>query len=473
MLPVLALVGRPNVGKSTLFNQLTRTRNALVADVPGLTRDRHYGRAVLGGHACVVVDTGGMFGPEDALQPVMERQVTQALDEADAIMFVVDARAGLHPSDDDVVKRLRRAGKPVWLLVNKVDGVAPDGLEGEFAALGIADYSLVSASHGRGIGAFIEAFVDAMVGAGVFAAEASGGVAQLSADGVRVAVVGRPNVGKSTLINRLIGEERQVVFDAPGTTRDAIDVPFERDGRQYVLVDTAGVRRKGRVDAAIEKFSVVKTLAAIEAAQVAIVVMDAREGIVEQDLHVVHYVLDGGCAAIVALNKWDGLEDAAREKAQRDVARKLRFAPWLPVRRVSALHGTGVGGLFDAVDAAVEESEFDVPTSAVTRVLEALVARHPPPAVRGRAVKLRFAHKTGGHPPHVVVHGNQTDTIPDSYVRYLENGFREAFDLGATPVRVTFRKNENPFAGRRNELTRRQRLHRRRVIRHRKSRKSK
>lgn len=469
MIPTLALVGRPNVGKSTLFNKLTHAREALVADVPGLTRDRRYGRARLGNLTCTLIDTGGLLGEAGALTAAMERQAELAMDEADLVLFLVEARSGLTPADQEIAAQLRRKGRSVVLVVNKIDGVNEDQALAEFASLGFDEPVLVAAAHSRGLAALGERLAQTL--ATVSAGEAEERPAAETEDRVRVAIIGRPNVGKSTLTNRLLGEERQVVFDQPGTTRDAIEIPFERDGRRYLLVDTAGVRRKGRVEEAVEKFSVVKTLQAIERAHVVILVMDAREGPVDQDLHLLEYAVEAGSGLIIALNKWDGLSADERTRNRVALERRLRFAPWIPVQHISALHGTGVGHLLDEVDRVHEAGRLEVGASYLTRLLESLVQAHPPPSVRGRPVKLRFAHKAGAHPPRIVIHGNQTRAVPESYVRYLENGFREALKLVGTPVKIELRTGENPFAGRKNVLTERQERRRKRMLRHHKKRK--
>lgn len=493
MIPALALVGRPNVGKSTLFNKLTRRRDALVADEPGLTRDRRYGRATIGDTVCTLIDTGGLLGDDGVLTQAMERQAEVAMDESDVVLFLVDARAGLTPADEEIATRLRRRDRRVLLVVNKMDGVSEDQALAEFAVLGFDRPVYIAAAHSRGLGGLTErldelfqmlapdapeddaAEAPADDAAAALEQEVTDEDADEDADdgdaAVRVAIVGRPNVGKSTLTNRLLGEERQVVFDLPGTTRDAIEIPFERDGETYVLVDTAGVRRKGRVDQGAEKFSVVKTLQAIERADVVILVLDAREGLVDQDLHLLSYAVEAGAGVVVALNKWDGLSADERHRNREVLDRRLRFAPWIPVHQISALHGTGVGHLLDAVRQVYEAGELDVSTSYLTRLLHALVQAHPPPMVRGRQIKLRFAHKAGSHPPRIVIHGNQTASLPDGYVRYLENSFRDALDLGGTPVKIELRTGDNPYAGRRNTLTPRQQRSRKRMLKHHKGRK--
>jgi GTPase len=468
----LALVGRPNVGKSTLFNRLTGRRDALVADVPGLTRDRRYGRADLGAGIVTLIDTGGLVGAPDELSAALERQAERAIDEADLVLFLVDARDGPTALDEDILTRLRRSGRPVILVVNKIDGTSAEAALAEFARFGLEDVVAVSAAHGRGIETLcrsINARLAPPAGAGEAAPDAGDAGAPATAEAppaVRFAIVGRPNVGKSTLANRLLGEERQVVLDRPGTTRDAIEIPFERDGRPYVLVDTAGVRRKGRVEETVEKFSVVKTLEAIEGAHVVLLVLDAREGVVDQDLHVLGYAADRGAGIVVVVNKWDGLTAEQRDRVRTDLDRRLGFVPWVSVVFVSALHGTGVGHLLEHIDHVHAAGTLDVSTTHLTNLLGDLVTAHPPPAVRGRPVKLRFAHKGGSHPPKIIVHGNQTSEIPASYVRYLENGFRSALSLDGTPVRIELRTGTNPYAGRRNKLTPRQAYRRKRMVRH-------
>ena len=456
---VVALVGRPNVGKSTIFNRLCGSRDALVADLPGLTRDRRYGRARLAGRTVTLIDTGGLTHETGNVYAQMSNQAMLAIDEADVAVFVTDAQEGLAASDTDIARDLRRRGKAVVVAVNKIDG-APGLATHEFAALGFDDCCPVSATHGRGMADLAEAV------AARLPEEGTGPASDLP--GIRVAVVGRPNVGKSTLINRFLGEERQVVDSTPGTTRDAIDIPFG----DFLLIDTAGVRRRGRVEAGpkmqctVEKFSIVKTLAALERAEVAVVVVDAREGVVEQDLHVLDYAIDAGAGIVLAVNKWDGLDKDERAAARTSVERRLAFAPWIPLRYVSALHGRGVKSLLGVVSNVYRAGDFDVQTAELNRILAEATADHPPPLVQGRAIKLRYAHKGGDHPPTVVVHGNRTEALPQSYRRYLVNRYRDELDLVGVPVRLETRTTRNPYAGRKNELTRRQIKRRRRVIRH-------
>ena len=464
MVPVIALVGRPNVGKSTLFNRLTRSRDALVADQPGLTRDRQYGVGKLGDRPYLVVDTGGISGDRDGIDGLMEQQVQAAIGEADHLIFLVDARDGLTAGDEIIVERLRRIGKPVTLAVNKIDGLDQDTVASEFHALGLGDPHPVAAAHGRGVRSLINGVLRTLPEVAEHAADDELLPGQRA--GVQIAVVGRPNVGKSTLINRLLGEERVVAFDRPGTTRDSIFIPFEHDGRPYTLIDTAGVRRRARIDEAIEKFSVIKTLQAIEQANVVLLVLDAHQGIAEQDATLAGHVLDSGRALVVVINKWDGLDPDQRERIKAEMQRRLPFLGFADWRFVSALHGSGVGHLIEAVDAAYRAATRDLPTPELTRVLEAAVSEHQPPLVRGRRIKLRYAHQGGKNPPVIVVHGNQVDKVPAAYRRYLVNRFREAFDLHGTPLRIEFKAGKNPYEGKRNKLTARQVSKRRRLMKH-------
>ncbi|MEJ2515692.1 MAG: ribosome biogenesis GTPase Der [Gammaproteobacteria bacterium] len=456
MLPVVALVGRPNVGKSTLFNYLTRTRDAIVADLPGLTRDRQYGFGRLGPVPFVVVDTGGLSGDEDGLDGLMARQTLRALDEADVVLFLVDGREGLTAADEQIADLLRRRGAAARIVVNKAEGLPAETAAAEFYALGLGEPAVISAAHGDNVRALMEAVLGPYPEEPEAPAEPGGAV--------RTAVIGRPNVGKSTLINRLIGEDRLVAFDQPGTTRDAVDVPFQRDGRQYVLVDTAGVRRRGRVHEAVEKFSVIKTLKAIDDASVVIAVLDAREGVTDQDANLLGLAAERGRAMVVAVNKWDGLSADQRDTVRRQLELKLPFLDYAPVHFISALHGTGVGDLLSLVDSAHDAAHRDLPTPELTRVLADAVTAHQPPIVRGRRIRLRYAHQGGRNPPVIVVHGTQAERLPAAYRRYLANVFRRAFDLAGTPVRVELRSPDNPYAGRRNTLTPRQRRKRERLM---------
>lgn len=462
MIPVIALVGRPNVGKSTLFNCLTRSRDALVADQPGLTRDRKYGDGRIGDRPYVVVDTGGLSGRGDELDELMARQAELAIQESDVTLFLVDAREGLTAQDELIAAQLRRLGKPVFLVVNKAEGLDEHTAGAEFFALGLGQPHAISAAHGRGIGQLMEKVLAALPPAPEEEAESGEDTGPAP---IRIAFAGRPNVGKSTLINRIVGEERVLAYDLPGTTRDTIEVPFERAGKSYLLIDTAGVRRRSRVAGAVEKFSVIKTLKAIEAANVVIAVLDAREGITEQDAGLVGFVVDSGRSLVVAVNKWDGLSEDQKANVRRELDLKLPFINFAKVHFISALRGTGIGELFKSVDKAYESATRKLPTPQLTRILEQAVERNPPPLVRGRRIKLRYAHQGGHNPPVIVIHGNQTEAVPDVYRRYLTNAFRTALNLTGTPVRLEFRTGENPYADRKNELTPRQLKRRKRLMR--------
>ncbi len=446
-LPVLVLVGRPNVGKSTLFNRLTQTRDALVADQPGLTRDRLYGVGKVGSRPYVVVDTGGISHASDGIEALMDKQVRAAVEEADHLLFLVDARDGLTAGDEAIARELRRTGKPVSLLVNKSESLDKATAGADFFALGLGEPVAISAAHGRGVKPFIATIIDTLPGDENPLPEESG---------IRVALIGRPNVGKSTLINRMLGEERVVAFDQPGTTRDSIFIPFERDGQRYTLIDTAGIRRRANIWEAIEKFSVIKTLQAIEQCNVVILLLDAKQGIAEQDASLAGHVLESGRALVVAINKWDGLTQDEREQVKSDFGRKLPFLDFATHRFISALHGSGVGELYPAIEKAYTNATRSLATPELTRILQAAVQEHQPPLVHGRRIKLRYAHQGGRNPPIVIIHGNQTDAVPDGYRRYLVGRFRQALKLDGTPIRVEFRTGENPFEGRKNTLTPRQ-----------------
>lgn len=440
MLPVVALVGRPNVGKSTLFNVLTRSRAALVANMPGLTRDRQYGVCRLLERPFVVVDTGGIADEQVGIAALTADQVGAAIEEADVLVLVVDARDGLVAGDHALLQRLRRTAKPLLLAVNKTDGLDDTNVRAEFARLGFHEPLLMAASHGRGTGRLVEA-----VG-GLLPPAMPDEVAEDGASGVRVAVVGRPNVGKSTLVNRLLGEDRVVVSDEPGTTRDAIHVPMERDGRRYTLIDTAGVRRRGRIDDMVEKFSVVKTLQAIEEANVVIVLLDAGEGVSDQDAALIGMVMDAGRALVIGANKWDGLDAYARDQCMRSLDRRLEFVPFARQVTISALHGSGIGELMKAVNRAWQSASYEFSPAELNRALEIAVGSYQPPLVRGHAPRMKYAHPGGSNPPTIVIHGSRTKHLADSYRRYLENFFRKRYKLEGTPVRLVFRDGTNPYA---------------------------
>jgi len=454
MLPVIALVGRPNVGKSTLFNRLTQTRDALVADFPGLTRDRQYGIGKLGPERYVVVDTGGISGG-DGVEALMERQVQQAIAEADHLLFLLDARDGVTAGDLDIAASLRRTGKPLTPVVNKIDHLAEVLAAAEFHSLGLGDPWLIAASQGRGVAALMQHVCTRL--------PPTEDAAAIDDARVRVAVVGRPNAGKSTLINRILGEERVVAYDSPGTTRDSVAIPFDVGEHRYTLIDTAGVRRRARVSDAVEKFSIIKTLQAIEACHVVILVLDARLGIGEQDATLAGHIVEAGRALVVAINKWDGLDPEQRQRIRHEYERRLGFLDFAAVHRVSALHGSGVGLLLDAADAAYANAMRELPTPLLTRLLEDAVQAHQPPLVHGRRIKLRYAHQGGRNPPIIVIHGNQTEALPAAYRRYLMNRFRGALALAGTPLRLELRSGDNPYAGRRNRLSPRQARKRQRL----------
>ena len=447
MLPVIALVGRPNVGKSTLFNYLTRSRDALVADFPGLTRDRQYGRVKHGIRPCLVVDTGGIADDAEGIESFARKQVQIALQEADVILFMVDAREGLSASDKVIADSLRKLDKPILLVTNKVDGIDATIAASDFYSLALGEPVQIAASHGRGIPELLLR-VDQLL-----PIKADGVVEDDTRRGIAIAVVGRPNVGKSTLVNRLLGEERVIVFDEPGTTRDSIYIPFERNGKQFTLIDTAGMRRRSRVAETIEKFSVIKTLQAIEQANVVIYLIDAREGIADQDAHLLGLVLEAGRAVIIGLNKWDGLNTEQKETVKRQLDVKLSFLDFAEKHPISALHGSGVGKLFDVVHKLYDSAMLDMSTPVLTRILKEATVAHQPPIVNTRRIKLKYAHQGGRNPPIVVIHGVQTDALPISYKRYLMNYFREKLKLSGTPIRLEFRSPVNPFHGQKKKLT--------------------
>jgi GTP-binding protein len=460
MLPVIALIGRPNVGKSTLFNRLTRSRDAIVADYPGLTRDRQYGFGKLGPVPYIVIDTGGVAGGEEGIEELMVEQTVRALKEADVAIIMVDGRSGRTAADEHVAALARKHAKSSWLAVNKAEGLDQHIASGEFHSLGLGEPVAISAAHGDRI----SSLMDEVLAPFEETDEDSAAEDDDADKPLRIAVIGRPNVGKSTLINRLIGEDRLVVFDQPGTTRDSVSVPFERDDKKYILIDTAGVRRKSRVHETVEKFSIVKALQAMERAQVVIPVLDASEGVTDQDVSLIGLAVERGRALVVVANKWDGLSHDQRRQIKADLERKLPFLDFAERMTISALHGTAVGDLLPAVTRAFKAATRDMSTTELTRELEAALVAHSPPLVRGRRVKLRYAHQGGRNPPVIVIHGNQTERVPDVYRRYLINRFRKAFRLKGTPVRLAFKTSDNPFKGKRNKLTPRQQRKRQRLI---------
>jgi GTP-binding protein len=466
MLPVIALVGRPNVGKSTLFNRLTRRRDAIVADFAGLTRDRQYGEVIWEERRFLFVDTGGLSGNEEGIDSAMADQSLLAIEEADLVLFMVDCKAGLLPSDIVIAKHLRTTEKKVLIVANKVDGHDPDVAIGPFYELGLGDVHATTATHGRGVNLLMQQVDMSLPVVVEDVSESQDGESlegeseeQLSA--IKIAIVGRPNVGKSTLVNRMLGEDRVVVYDEAGTTRDSIYINYERHGKPYTIIDTAGIRRRKNISLTVEKFSIVKTLQSIEDANVVVLLLDASEGVVDQDLHLMGHVIESGRALVVALNKWDGLETEFKEYVRNELERRLRFVDFADMHFISALHGTGVGNLYKSIEKAFASATDRFSTNHLTNVLQMAVKEHQPPVVRGHRIKLRYAHAGGHNPPIIVIHGNQTADIPGHYVRYLEKTFRRVLDLHGTPIRLQFRTAENPFANK--NLTEKQRIRQRRL----------
>ena len=498
--PVVALVGRPNVGKSTLFNRLTRTRDALVADFPGLTRDRKYGQAHLAGYDFIVIDTGGIDGTEEGVEEKMAEQSLLAIEEADIVLFLVDARAGLTSADIGIANYLRqRQNKTTVVVANKVDGIDADSHCAEFYQLGLGEIAQIAASQGRGIANLMEQVLSPLAEKMAEKEEESAvendDVSEMAqhdewdedfdfsneedtalldeelaqeqtpdSQNIKIAIVGRPNVGKSTLTNRILGEDRVVVYDMPGTTRDSIYIPMERDGQQYTLIDTAGVRKRGKVHLAVEKFSVIKTLQAIQDANVVLLTIDARENISDQDLSLLGFILNSGRSLVIVVNKWDGLNQEVKDRVKSELDRRLDFIDFARVHFISALHGSGVGNLFESVKEAYECATQKMTTSMLTRILQIAVDEHQPPMIGGRRVKLKYAHPGGYNPPIIVIHGNQVDKLPDSYKRYLSNHFRRSLKIIGSPIRLQFQEGNNPFAGKRNKLTPNQLRKRKRLM---------
>ncbi len=456
MKPVISLVGRPNVGKSTLFNVLTRSRDALVADFPGLTRDRKYGHGHYDGLNFIVIDTGGLSGEREELDEHMARQTLLAIEESTVVLLIVDARDGLTAADENIAMQLRRRGKAVHLVVNKTDGTDADVVASEFYALGFDTPLMIASAQNQGIRQMLEAVL------GAFVQDEDDEKTEV---GVKVAFVGRPNVGKSTLVNRVLGEERVVVFDMPGTTRDSINIPFERDGKRYTLIDTAGVRRRRSVEETVEKFSVIKTMQAIEEANVVVMMMDAQQGIADQDLHLLGFILEAGRALVLVINKWDDLDEYRKNTIKTEIDKQLGFIRFAELFFISALHGSNVGKLYAAIDRAYASATRNLSTPELTRLLQTAVEAHQPPLVHGRRIKLRYAHQGGVNPPRIIIHGNQTDQVPPSYRRYLVNYFIEAIKSVGTPVLVEFKGGTNPYADKKNVLTKRQLSRRQRMIR--------
>lgn len=470
MLPVVALVGRPNVGKSTLFNRLTRSRNALVADYPGLTRDRQYGQAEVEEHPFIVIDTGGINGDEEGIDILMAEQSLTAIDEADAVLFIVDARDGLTSADYGIADYLRKQDKKIFLVANKVDGIDADSAVAEFYALSLGeDVHKIAAAHGRGVTQLLTLALTPHIEAlgkpkvadseeGEFDGDYEHELSEAELekqiedapkenDTIKLAIIGKPNVGKSTLTNRILGEERVVVFDAPGTTRDSVYIPMEHNGRSYTLIDTAGIRRRKNVTDVVEKFSVIKTLRAIEDSNVCLLLIDAREGISDQDLSLLGFILESGRSLVLAVNKWDGLEEHAKDRIKTELDRRLGFIDFAKVHFISALHGTGVGHLYASVEEAFVSATKRISTAMVTKILDMATFDHQPPMHQGRRIKLKYAHAGGYNPPIIVIHGNSAKKLPQSYKRYLMNYYRKSLKIMGTPIRIEFRETSNPFAG--------------------------
>ncbi|CAM4460607.1 MAG: GTPase Der [Legionellaceae bacterium] len=456
MLPVIALIGRPNVGKSTLFNVLTKSREALVADLPGLTRDRLYGRGEYDNRAFIVIDTGGLTDDAEGVEDLMAEQTLTAINEADKIVFLVDARAGLTPADEQIAKQLRRTGKNIHVVVNKIDGIQHDFPLNDFNRLGLGLPIGIAASHHHNITDLLSLLLNDY--------PITENVESEKHESIKTAIIGRPNVGKSTLVNRLLGENRQVVFDAPGTTRDAVAIPLERRGKNYTLIDTAGVRRRSKIDNTVEKFSVVKTLQAISAANVVILVIDARIGITDQDLDLLGFIIEEGKGLIIAVNKWDGLSHDVKESIKKELHRRLTFANFALLHFISALHGTGVGDLFKSIDKVYASAMATLSTSILNRILEKALLDHQPPLVNGRRIKLRYAHAGGHNPPLIIVHGSQANSLPRAYQRYLANYFRQSLKLVGTPVNIGLKQTDNPYKDKKNILTPKQIKKRQRLM---------
>jgi GTP-binding protein len=438
MTPVIALVGRPNVGKSTLFNRFTRSRDALVADFSGLTRDRKYGDGKLEDRPFIVIDTGGVSGFEEGLDAAMAEQSFAAIEEADAVLFLVDGVTGLTGADAFLAEHLRKQNKKIWLVVNKTDGRDPDVAMADFHEMGLGEPIPIAASHNRGVLSLLESVLEAFP-------DDEERIDPMTDDSIRMAIIGRPNVGKSTLVNRMLGEDRVVVFDQPGTTMDSIYIPFERFEKKYTIIDTAGVRRRKNIKEAVEKFSIVKTLQAIQDANVVVLVVDAQTGLVDQDMHMLGFALDSGRAMVIAINKWDGLDPYMKDKVKEAIDRKMPFMDWADMHFISAKHGTNVGHLYESIDTAYAGARAKWSTNQLTSIMQGVVEMHQPPMIGGRRIKLRYAHQGGSNPPIVVIHGNKLDKLPGSYKRYLENAFRKALKVRGTPIRFEFKVGENPY----------------------------
>ncbi|MBA2654916.1 MAG: ribosome biogenesis GTPase Der [Gammaproteobacteria bacterium] len=461
MIPVIAIIGRPNVGKSTLFNCLTKSRDALVADLPGVTRDRKYGEGECESKRYIVIDTGGIESDVDSeMYQLMTQQTSQAISEADAILFVVDAKKGLTPNDQKIAETLRHTAKPIFLVANKSEGMDEEIAKSDFFQLGFDKVNAIASAHNRGIKKLLGEVL------ATFQVQEPASEDLAYSNAIKIAVIGRPNVGKSTLINRILGEDRVLVYDEPGTTRDSIFIPFDRYDKSYVLIDTAGVRRRTRITEEVEKFSVIKTLQTIEAANVVVFVLNAREGLSDQDLRLLDFIIDAGKALVVAVNKWDRMSIEDRNSVKSEINRRLEFVSFARMHFISALHGTGVGDLFKSIDEAYAAATKKLSTPLLTRILEHAIKQHQPPLVHGRRIKLRYAHAGGSNPPIIVIHGNQTEALPLDYSRYLIKFFRKRLKLVGTPLRLELKSGDNPFKDKKNILTPRQQQKKQRMLKY-------
>jgi len=468
MLPTIAIVGRPNVGKSTLFNALTRTRDAIVADQPGLTRDRLFGRGRVDEYEYLLVDTGGLNDNDNPMKERITQQTLLAVQQADSVLFLVDGRAGLTSTDQEIAQQLRQLNHSIYLLVNKTESLPKEIVISEFHQLGLGTPYPISSSHKQGIQEVITQVLARLIPpTNEVTTDETVDITKIDVPNnvIKIAVVGRPNVGKSTLVNRILGEERVITFDQPGTTRDSIAIPFNRGAQEYILIDTAGIRRRAKVYEMIEKFSIIKSLQAIDSSNVVIMLLDAQEGITDQDASLLGVVLDSGKALVIAVNKWDGLETHHREQIRYHLSRKLHFIDFADIHFISALQGTGVGHLFDSIHTAWQSACQPISTSRLNNALQKAVEAHPPPLVHGRRIKLRYMHQGGHNPPLFIIHGNQVESIPANYRSYLINYFRKAFKLQGTPIYLSFKQGENPFKGRKNPLTAHQVKKRKRMLR--------
>ncbi len=448
MKPTIAIIGRPNVGKSTFFNRLTNTRNALVADMPGVTRDRLYGLANFSGHEFIVIDTGGLSGEREGVESLMVQQVFLAIEEADVVFFLVDGRSGLTSYDEAISQQIRLLNKKLYLLVNKTEGMLLDVVAADFFSLGIGHPHPISSAHGNGV---IDLMAKVSKDLELDAQDDLEEEQKLADNSLKLAIIGRPNVGKSTLINRLMGEDRVISYDMPGTTRDSVFIPFTRNEQPYTFIDTAGVRRRSKISEALEKFSVIKALKAVDEANVVVMLLDGHEGITDQDLTLLGMVLDAGRALVIAVNKWDGIESDMRERIKADLDRRLTFTDFAKIHFISALHGSGVGLLYDSIEIAYRSAMKQFSTTKLTELLELAIQAHQPPMIHGRRIKMLYAHQGGQNPPIIIVHGRQLEKVPDVYTRYLVKLFHKKLKLDGTPLRIQYKQGQNPYADKKSQ----------------------